>query len=140
MKPFFATTLKEIEPLILEIQKRHPSGVILLLKGTLGSGKTTFVQHFIQTLLKDETITSPTFSIMHEYSDTLFHYDIYRIGSDEFIARGLSENFEKEGFHFVEWADEKIEKLLKLYGLEYITLETTLDNDRRTYTLSDEVH
>jgi tRNA threonylcarbamoyladenosine biosynthesis protein TsaE len=136
MKTYTASNLEELTPLINDIHTSYKNGIVILLQGTLGSGKTTLVQHFIRLTTNIKNVTSPTFSLMHEYTPQHFHYDIYRIGSDDFIKRGLGENFEQSGFHFVEWADEKIEKLLDIYGIAYITISITINKDTRTYKVS----
>jgi tRNA threonylcarbamoyladenosine biosynthesis protein TsaE len=69
------------------------------------------------------------------YGKDIFHYDIYNKTIEEFIALGLLEEFEKNGVHFVEWADEKLEKLLKSYGYNVMLLEIKKYNDKRQYIL-----
>lgn len=127
---FTAKTPKDLEAVSKYLLTNFTDGIIVLLKGDLGAGKSTFVKEFAKTMGIKET-SSPTFSIMNNYEDKIFHYDIYRTGSDEFFALGLSEEIAKEGFHFVEWADENIENFLNNYGLKYITVTiTTKDNTR----------
>ena len=115
---------------------KYPNGIIVLLKGDLGAGKSTFVQNFVKLKNPAHTASSPTFTIVHEYGDDIFHYDLYRIGSDEFISRGLAELLEKAGYHFLEWADEKIEKLLSAYGIDWITISITQDKERRIFNVT----
>jgi len=110
-----------------------PLGGIVLLRGDLASGKTTLVQSFVTFLKLDVAATSPTFSVMNVYDNKVFHYDIYNEGTAKFIESGLLENLEEEGYHFIEWADEKLEEILSLYGFESIMIEITPVNSVREY-------
>lgn len=73
-----------------------PSGGVLLLRGNLASGKTAFVKAFANALGIKEAISSPTFSILHEYESKLFHYDIYQCGTEGFLKSGLIEKLDSE--------------------------------------------
>jgi len=112
------------------IQKEYPEGVVVLLIGDLGAGKSTFVKYFAKELGIHHT-ASPTFSIMNNYDDKIFHYDIYKDGSEEFFSKGLGENLAVGGFHFIEWADERVKNYLELIGVEYITLTITPKENKR---------
>jgi len=103
----------ELEKISNFLITNYKGGVVVLLHGNLGSGKTTLVKNFVRLYL-DKDGSSPTFSVMFDYGGGVYHYDIYRVGSENFIKRGLSENFEEKGFHFVEWADDKIKDVLNL--------------------------
>lgn len=117
------------------IQKKYPDGIVVLLKGDLGAGKSTFVKNFVKMRNPSATASSPTFSIVHEYDGDIFHYDLYRIGSEEFINRGLAEMLEEKGYHFLEWADEKIEKVLSSYGIDSVTISITQERNKRVFNV-----
>jgi tRNA threonylcarbamoyladenosine biosynthesis protein TsaE len=123
--------LKEhaLDALVEEIKKLLPKGGVVLLKGDLAAGKTTLVKKFAQYMGIQEAVTSPTFSLQQIYEDTLYHYDIYNKGFEHFIQMGLFDELEKEGYHFIEWADSALEALLKSTGFEYITIEIQKRND-----------
>jgi tRNA threonylcarbamoyladenosine biosynthesis protein TsaE len=85
-------------------------GHIILLEGELGSGKTTLTQAIGHGLHVDKTnyITSPTFSIIHEYSGRipLYHMDFYRIADrQEFEELGIDEYLYGSGLSVVEWPE-----------------------------------
>ena len=127
----------ELVDIIKYIEEMLPNGGIVLLVGDLASGKTTLVQNFVKTLgLKDEA-TSPTFSILNIYDDKVYHYDIYNEGSDKFMQSGLLENLELEGYHFIEWADEKLEEMIKASGFEFMKIEIEHLEKNRVYKVSD---
>ena len=127
-------TLNELEKLTSNIANKLPNGGVILLKGDLASGKTTLVKEFVKSLKLSDEATSPTFLIQNIYSNKVFHYDIYNEGVEKFIESGLLEELDKDGYHFIEWADEKLEKIIKDYGFNLITIEIKLvSSDKREY-------
>jgi tRNA threonylcarbamoyladenosine biosynthesis protein TsaE len=104
---------------------------IILLSGTLGSGKTTFVKEFVKSMGIDDNVTSPTFSIQNIYKN-IHHYDLYNKDINEFLSLGMLEELEKDGYHLIEWGEE-LEKHLKQFGFDYLKIEITLENDKRIF-------
>ena len=90
-------------------------GDVLLLKGDLGSGKTTFAQYFIQKLSDVKEVTSPTFNIVNIYESKdfpIYHYDLYRLKSKEELHElGIEEAF-KTGVALIEWP-EYVENIIR---------------------------
>jgi len=127
-------SLSEIEKLVSKIKEIFPNGGIILLKGDLASGKTTLVKKFVKSLSLKQSATSPTFLIQNIYDNKVYHYDIYNEGSKKFIESGLLEELEKDGYHFIEWADESLEKIFKIYGFSYMVIVIkVIDKDKREY-------
>ena len=89
-------------------------GDIVVLTGELGSGKTKFVQGVLKHFNMEDEISSPTFTIVNEYTSdktNVYHFDVYRLeDSDEFYAMGGDEYFSK-GICLIEWG-EMIEDIL----------------------------
>ncbi|AQW81204.1 tRNA (adenosine(37)-N6)-threonylcarbamoyltransferase complex ATPase subunit type 1 TsaE [Campylobacter pinnipediorum] len=113
-----------------------PKSGIILLQGTLASGKTTLVKSIVKFHGIDEEVTSPTFSIMQSYKSeniTIYHYDIYQNGVNGLLNNGLFENLFEDGLHLVEWGDENLENLLKNYEMQYIKIVINLKDDLREY-------
>jgi tRNA threonylcarbamoyladenosine biosynthesis protein TsaE len=105
---------------------------IIILSGTLGSGKTTFVQEFAKNIgIKDEVL-SPTFSIQNIYDDKIYHYDLYNKDINDFLSLGMLEELQKDGYHFVEWG-EGLEYYLKQFGLKYLKIEIILLDNKRIF-------
>ena len=104
---------------------------IIILSGTLGAGKTFLVKEFAKSL-GIENVTSPTFAIQNIYDDKVFHYDLYNKGVDEFLALGMIEELEKEGYHFIEWGED-LAKILDNFGFEYLIVKIRVDNQKRIY-------
>jgi len=132
--------LNNIDTIIEEIHKLTDNkNIIVLLRGTLASGKTTLVREFVSSLNLPNKVTSPTFSLQSIYSNKIYHYDVYNKTLDQFIALGLLEEFEKDGVHFVEWGDKKLEIILKDYGFDVIVINisknTNTNNESREYII-----
>ena len=86
------------------------TGDIFLLRGDLGAGKTTLTQSIGVGLKVPPScyITSPTFSLLHEYPGrlNLYHFDLYRLEDEDEIAElGFEEIFYGDGISIVEWPD-----------------------------------
>ena len=91
-----------------EIAKKIKTADIVCLEGDLGVGKTIFTKGFAKGLDIDECITSPTFTIVHEYEEgriPLYHFDVYRISdSEEMYEIGFEEYINGDGVCLIEWA------------------------------------
>ena len=103
------TTKDEMDTLELaqNIESEKFPDMVICLIGELGSGKTVFVKGFAQALGINETITSPTFTIVKEYESgeiPLYHMDVYRL-EDNKDNIGLTDYFNKGGITIIEWAD-----------------------------------
>jgi tRNA threonylcarbamoyladenosine biosynthesis protein TsaE len=116
---------------VIECIKKTNSNIIML-SGTLGSGKTTLVKEFVKSLgIKDE-VTSPTFALQNVYENKVFHYDLYNKGVSEFLSLGLLEELEREGYHFIEWGEE-LEDVLKNFGFKYLKINIKIDGNKRIF-------
>lgn len=110
MESVIVRGLIETKRLAEKFAKLLKGGDIVLLNGDLGAGKTTFTKYVLQSLGVKDEVTSPTFTIMHEYDGKkhkIYHFDMYRIGSgEEAIEFGLEEYiYSKENLVFIEWSE-----------------------------------
>lgn len=106
-------------------------GDLILLKGELGAGKSTFIKGIGKGIGVIEEIKSPSFIIVNELKGeklTLYHIDLYRIDGIEIFELGLNEFLEK-GVVVIEWAD-KVEEFFKNFDLIEINIKI-LDESRR---------
>jgi tRNA threonylcarbamoyladenosine biosynthesis protein TsaE len=89
-------------------------GSVVALRGVLGAGKTCFVKGIAKSLGITEEITSPTYTIISEYTGgvSLYHIDAYRLsGTDDFIALGGEDYLYGSGVSVIEWS-ERVETCL----------------------------
>lgn len=113
---------------------RHlrPNDVVLLY-GDLGAGKTTLVQGIAQALGAREPVTSPTFTLIHEYhgiQSTVVHVDPYRLeGPEEVEGLGFLDYLDQGAIVIVEWA-ERLGDLAPPGALE-IRIEPFIEDERQ---------
>lgn len=93
----------------IELAEKLKPGDIVALTGGLGTGKTTLTKYIAEGLGITEIITSPTFTLVREYTGgrlPLYHFDVYRIDdTEEMYELGYEEYFFGQGVCVVEWAD-----------------------------------
>ncbi|HUB53190.1 MAG TPA: tRNA (adenosine(37)-N6)-threonylcarbamoyltransferase complex ATPase subunit type 1 TsaE [Terracidiphilus sp.] len=121
-------------------------GQLLLLKGELGTGKTTLVKGIAQALdaAEPDEVTSPTFTLIHEYDGTregkpikLFHIDVYRLeGERQLETLGLDELITPDSLVLVEWG-EKFKSIRKRATGEISITSEGGDARKITVTLKD---
>src|SRR5262245_45799500 len=114
---------------------------MLALKGELGSGKTLFTQGLVAGLESNAAVTSPTFTIVHEYPGgrlPVYHFDFFRLENREAAARiGLEDYFFGDGVSVIEWADRFPELIPE--QTRWISFEIKSDRER-IITLSQHCH
>jgi tRNA threonylcarbamoyladenosine biosynthesis protein TsaE len=89
---------------------------LLILRGDLGAGKTTLVKGIAAALgaADPDEVTSPTFTLVHEYSGTLdgkpvklLHLDLYRLDAERQLdSLGIDEMRSKDAIVLVEWGEK----------------------------------
>ncbi|MBQ3308057.1 MAG: tRNA (adenosine(37)-N6)-threonylcarbamoyltransferase complex ATPase subunit type 1 TsaE [Bacilli bacterium] len=133
------TTYSEQETIELaqNIESEKFPNMVICLKGDLGTGKTVFTKGFAQALEVKEEVTSPTFTIIKEYTSgemPLYHMDVYRLdGKVEDL--GIDEYFNKKGITIIEWAD-MIEDYLPEKRLDIRIKSSEEDEDKRIITIT----
>ena len=113
-------------------------GTVIALSGPLGSGKTVFVRGVARGLGIDEPVTSPSFTIVSEYSAPipLVHVDLYRTGSDEELELlGLDDILDRAAIIAIEWA-EKAESFLADGAPTIVRVALRIDGDEREITIA----
>lgn len=123
----------ETRALAARFVSEHPGDTVLALYGGLGSGKTCFVQGIALALGITRVVTSPTFTLVREYSEgrrPLFHFDLYRLrDAQEVLDIGFEDYLRRGGFVALEWA-ERAEEILPP-GTIRVRFETMPDPDGR---------
>ena len=108
---------------------------IFLFSGDMGAGKTTFIKSICFTLGVNETVTSPTYSLVNQYEtidNTIYHFDFYRIKTeDEAYDIGFEEYLYSGNYCFIEWP----EKIPSFWPEKYVKISLSIkDNDQRLLT------
>ncbi len=109
MATFISNSPAETEAIGRRLAEDVGAGSALALTGDLGSGKTVFVKGLVVGLGNSADVTSPTFTILHEYRGgrvTVYHFDFFRLEDRQSVARlGLDDYFFGDGVSVIEWAD-----------------------------------
>ena len=91
---------------------------ILLLKGNLGAGKTTFTQFFLKNWGSTDEVSSPTYAIVNEYDSpkgNIFHFDLYRLkNAREVEDIGIDEYLYNAYLCIIEWPEVYEEELREI--------------------------
>ena len=106
------------------VAKLTQPGDVILLDGDLGAGKTTFTQGFARQLGVNEQVTSPTFTLVRQYSTSagfdLYHADLYRLDQlNEVIDLGFNEVLDDGAAAIIEWG----EKGAPAFGPEHLSVQ-----------------
>ena len=131
-------TLEATERLAASLLRLAPKGTLLVLSGPLGAGKTTLVQALGRELGSDAHISSPTYTLIHEYpspAGLLVHIDAYRLPSaDALLDLGLEDYLARARLVVAEWG----EGLLKDFpdALE-VRLELSAEGQRYASVLKE---
>jgi tRNA threonylcarbamoyladenosine biosynthesis protein TsaE len=123
-----------------KIASELPARAVVLLIGQLGAGKTTLAKGIVKGLgaALPENVSSPTFTLIHEYSSSVYHIDLYRLDTAEQVATlGLDEIFDRRAVVLIEWGErfpelmpeERIEIRLRADGEDSreIELRSTME-------------
>jgi tRNA threonylcarbamoyladenosine biosynthesis protein TsaE len=106
---FISNGPAETEAIGRRLAKELAAGSVLALRGELGSGKTRLAKGIAAGLDATAEVTSPTFTIVHEYSGgrlPVYHFDFFRLEDEQSAVRlGLDDYFYGDGVSIVEWAD-----------------------------------
>ena len=109
MATFISNSSAETEAIGRQLAKAVEAGCVLALKGELGSGKTLFTKGLVAGVGSSAAVTSPTFTIVHEYQGgrlPVYHFDFFRLENRESVARlGLEDYLFCDGISVIEWAD-----------------------------------
>ncbi|MBR5452663.1 MAG: tRNA (adenosine(37)-N6)-threonylcarbamoyltransferase complex ATPase subunit type 1 TsaE [Clostridia bacterium] len=121
---------KKVAALILDMMggRDYPT---VALYGDLGAGKTCFVRGMAEVLTPGAPVKSPTYTIVNEYpgNPSLFHFDMYRIESEDDLYSIGFEDYPERGISVIEWS-EKIPFALPREYLR-VTIDKISESERR---------
>lgn len=132
---FVAKSPEDLYNIAKSLLKWKPEVKIFAFQGKMGAGKTTFIKALGEVLKVEEVVSSPTFSLVNEYTsddqDPVFHFDFYRINKiEEVYDIGYEEYFYSDNYCFIEWPELVTELLPELYILVEIVVG---EKEQRTF-------
>jgi len=134
-------SLIELHKVVKYLQDNLLTNAIVFLRGDLAAGKTTLTQAIAKEKGIVGEVTSPTFSLQQCYEGkdgvNLYHYDLYRLEHEEFMQMGLFEEFEKSGWHMVEWGSDELKTFLEAVGYNVVTIDIEATDKARLYRIID---
>ncbi|WP_395094803.1 tRNA (adenosine(37)-N6)-threonylcarbamoyltransferase complex ATPase subunit type 1 TsaE [Armatimonas sp.] len=114
---FSVDSLEGTDKVARWLAERLELGTLVCLSGDLGAGKTTFTRALVAALGSPALVSSPTFTLVHEYDGgrvPIIHMDAYRLGSGaEWEAAGLAEYLAGRSVVLIEWPEQIAEALPK---------------------------
>ena len=109
--------------------------VTVLLIGELGAGKTTLAKGIVDGLgaAPAEDVSSPTFTLIHEYGNDVYHIDLYRLDTPAEIMRlGLEELLERNAVVLVEWG----ERFPWMWPEDRVEIRIAVEGDDREFRVT----
>ncbi len=104
--------LPKVAASILEMTAQHQH---LVFWGEMGTGKTTLIKEICQLLGIQDTVSSPTYSIVNEYHGNekkAYHFDLYRLKSvEELLNIGFEDYLYEDAYLFIEWPEKALDFL-----------------------------
>lgn len=132
MATFISNSPLETQGIGRQFSKNLTAGSVLALTGELGSGKTQFVKGLVAGVGSGVAVTSPTFTIVHEYPGgrlPIYHFDFFRLQDRQSITRlGLDDYFFRDGISVIEWADRVPDLIPE--NARWISFELKSENER----------
>ena len=132
---FNISSAEELAGVAEQVLKFAGNERVFLFYGDMGAGKTTFIKQLCSVLGVVDATSSPTFSIVNEYSSpsgSVFHFDFYRLKREsEAMDLGYEDYFYSGNYCFIEWP-EKIPNLLPNNFIK-IEIKVTGETERRIY-------
>jgi tRNA threonylcarbamoyladenosine biosynthesis protein TsaE len=136
-KAWVCKNVEELEAIAHELLRLGNNKRVFAFYGEMGSGKTTLIQQICRHLGVMGPVTSPTFSILHEYQtgkgENVYHFDFYRIKSAaEAFDLGYEDYFYSGNYCLIEWP----EKIPGLLPADHAVVEITTTGEERRITLT----
>lgn len=99
---------------------------VIALNGELGAGKTAFVCGLASYFNIENEVSSPTFTIVNEYSNKIFHFDVYKLKDENDFLQTIGDEYFENGICVIEWAN--IIKNILPKGTIFIDITKNSDN------------
>ncbi len=131
-KIYITASADETEKIGAELRTKVKANAFVALFGDLGAGKTAFVRGFVQSVLPDAIVTSPTYNIVNKYTagdDNIYHFDMYRITDDDDLYSVGFYDYLDNGIVICEWC-ENIPYAIPEEYIKITIRKLSLDNER----------
>lgn len=127
-------SLNELPELARELIKAFPERSLFLFNGQMGAGKTTLIKEMCNALGVMDSMSSPTYSIVNEYTgaiDIIYHFDLYRLKNiEECLDIGFEEYVNSGNYCFIEWS----EIAMPLMSERYVEVNLRAEGETRYLT------
>ncbi len=135
---FYDIDLNNLEVICSKINEiaKDKEHIIFLLYGDVGAGKTSLIKEYVRLCGIYDYVTSPTFGLMHEYDNQIFHYDLYNREISDLLHLGILDLLENRGVHFIEWANNELKSILNDAFSNIITIKIDKSLESRNYEIS----
>jgi tRNA threonylcarbamoyladenosine biosynthesis protein TsaE len=132
MTTFVAKYPEDLSEIAIHLIAQIKNERVIAFYGEMGAGKTTLIKSICKALGTNDSVTSPTYSLVNEYhtesGDSIYHFDFYRIESpDEAVDMGFDEYIYSNSFNLIEWP----EKIIDLLPSHYVKVSLNLVEDDR---------
>jgi len=141
-RTFPIPSLDKIDQVAAEFMATYNEPSVFCFYGSMGAGKTTFIQALCRQLNVVDVVNSPSFSIVNEYDtdkgNKIYHFDFYRLKEEnEAFDLGYEDYFYSDSYCFVEWP-EKIASLLPLKRFD-VKISVMDDNSAREIEVTEQL-
>ena len=135
-KDFKVSSIEELSKVCEYLAILSDKQKILLFSGEMGAGKTTLIKEFCKSIGVNDEVSSPTFSLVNEYESefgTVYHFDLYRIQSEEELYDiGYEDYFFSGYLCLVEWPEMASE----IIPTKHVFVKIRVENDQRLITVT----
>jgi tRNA threonylcarbamoyladenosine biosynthesis protein TsaE len=135
MATFISHSPAETEALGEKFGRAAQHGLVLVLSGDLGAGKTQLVKGIARGLGVTARVHSPTFTLVNEYGGgrlKLFHLDLYRLETPaQILSAGVEEFLSPDGVAVIEWAERIYDLRFAIYDLKKVQIEIISETERK---------
>ncbi len=114
MKEYLSYSENDTMKIAEEICSFVPAGTVVAFSGGMGMGKTAFVRGALKAYGNDSFVSSPTFSLVHDYGGNpkVYHFDMYRVTDiDDLYSTGFFDYLDENSVLFIEWSENIISAL-----------------------------
>ncbi len=114
MKEYKSFSENDTMKIACDICSSVPAGSVVAFSGGMGMGKTAFVRGALKAYGNDSFVSSPTFSLVHDYGGIpkIYHFDMYRVTDiDDLYSTGFFDYLDNESVLFIEWSENILSAL-----------------------------